>query len=143
MIKNFCKKCGSEKFIKNGFVRGLQRYRCRECRCNFTYTKRRGIHPALRALSIVLYGMCGVSMYKIAKLLGVSDVAVLKWIRKEANLIEEVPSHAESKIVMIDEMWHFVNGKKRKFGSGEPLTAYHVDLSDGNWALVAIHAAKG
>ena len=143
MIKNCYKKCGSDKFIKNGFVRGLQRYRCRECRCNFTYTKRRGIHPALRALSIVLYGMCGVSMYKIAKLLGVSDVAVLKWIRKEANLIEEVPSHAESKIVMIDEMWHFVNGKKRKFGSGEPLTAYHVDLSDGNWALVAIHAAKG
>ena len=143
MIKNCCKKCGSEKFIKNGFVRGLQRYRCRECRCNFTYTKRRGIHPALRALGIVLYGMCGVSMYKIAKLFGVSDVAVLKWIRKEANLIEDVPSHAESKIVIIDEMWHFVNGKKRKFGSGEPLTAYHVDLSDGNWALVAIHAAKG
>ena len=44
---------------------------------------------------------------------------------------------------MIDEMWHFVNGKKRKFGSGEPLTVYHVDLSDGNWALVAIHTAKG
>jgi hypothetical protein len=87
--------------------------------------------------------MCGVFMYKIAKLFGVSNVAVLKWIRKEANLIEEASSHAESKIVMIDEMWHFVNGKKRKFGSGEPLTAYHVDLSDGNWALVAIHAAKG
>lgn len=143
MEKNCCKKCGSQKYIKNGFVRGLQRYRCQECRCNFTNTKRRGIHPALRAFGIVLYGMCGVSMYKIAKLFGVSDVAVLKWVRKEADLIEDIPAHAESKIVMIDEMWHFVNGKKRKFGSGGPLTAYHVDLSGGNWALVAIHAAKG
>lgn len=86
--------------------------------------------------------MCGVSMYKIAKLFGVSNVAVLKWIRKEADLIEDVPSHGESNIVMIDEMWHFVNGKKRRFGSREPLMAYRVDLSDGNWALVAIHAAK-
>ena len=143
MEKDCCKRCGCEKFVKNGFVRGLQRYRCHECRCNFTNTKRRGIHPALRAFGIVLYGMCGVSMYKIAKLFGVSDVAVLKWVRKEAGLIEDEPSYAESKIVMIDEMWHFVNGKKREFGSGEPLMAYHVDLSDGNWALVAIHAAKG
>jgi hypothetical protein len=86
--------------------------------------------------------MCGVSMNKIAKLFGVSGVAVLKWIKKEASLIEDVQSHAESKIVMIDEMWHFVNGKKRKFGFGEPLTAYRVDLSDGNWVIVAIHAAK-
>jgi len=70
-------------------------------------------------------------MYKIAKLLGVSDVAVLKGVRKEADLIEDVPFHAESKIVMIDEMWHFVNGKKRKYGFPEPLMAYHVDLSEG------------
>lgn len=142
MTKNCCKKCGSEKFVKNGFVRGLQRYRCRECGCNFTHTKKRGIHPALKAFGIVLYGMCGISMNKIGKLLGVSDVAVLKWVRKEADLVEDNSPHAESKIVMIDEMWHFVNGKKRKFGSGEPLMAYHVALSDGNWALVATHAAK-
>ena len=142
MTKNCCKKCGFEKFVKNGFVRGLQRYRCRKCRCNFTHTKKRGIHPALKAFGIVLYGMCGISMNKIGKLLGVSDVAVLKWVRKEADLVEDNSPHAESKIVMIDEMWHFVNGKKRKFGSGEPLMAHHVVLSDGSWALVATHAAK-
>jgi hypothetical protein len=26
--------------------------------------------------------------------------------------IKDVSSHAESKIVMIDEMWHFINGKE-------------------------------
>jgi len=57
--------------------------------------------------------MCGVSMSKTGRLLGVSDVAVLKWIRKEADLIEDTSSPAESKIVMIDKMWHFVNGKKK------------------------------
>jgi len=43
-------------------------------------------------------------MYEIAKLFSLSYVAVLKWVRKEADLIEDVPAHAESKIVMIDEI---------------------------------------
>lgn len=141
MIENNCKKCGRENSVRNGFVRGLQRYRCKGCGCNFTQTKKRGVHPVLKGFALVLYEMCGVSMSKIGKLLGVSDVAVLKWIRREAQGIEERSAKADSKIVMIDEMWHFVNGKKRRFGSGEPLTAYHVKLSDGNWALVAIHPA--
>jgi transposase len=37
-----CKKCGSASFVKNGFVRGLQRYRCRSCGFNFTATPNRG-----------------------------------------------------------------------------------------------------
>ena len=137
-----CKSCGSLEFVRNGFVRGPQRYRCKHCSYNFTNTDRRGVHPALKAFGIVLYGMCGVSMNKIAKLFGVSDVAVLKWVRKEAKLLSDPVALPESDIVMIDEMWHFVNGKKTKFGSGEPLTAYRVALSDGSWALVATHAAR-
>ena len=39
MTKNCCKKCESLNFIKNGFVRDLKRYRCKEYRCNFTQTK--------------------------------------------------------------------------------------------------------
>ena len=86
--------------------------------------------------------MCGVSMNKIAKMFGVSNVAVLKWVRKEAQLLEDPFPYAESNIVMIDEMWHFVNGKKRKFGSGAPLTGYRVVLSDGSWVIVMTVPAK-
>lgn len=77
-------------------------------------------------------------MSKIAKIFKVSNVAVLKWIRKEAKLIEDQKPCTESNIVMIDEMWHYVNGKKTKYGSGEPLMGYRVDLLDGNWAIVAM-----
>lgn len=126
-----CKSCGSLEYVRNGFVRGHQRYRCKSCGFNFTNT-------ALKAFGTVLYGMCGVSMNKIAKMFGVSDVAVLKWVRKEAKLLGDPAPHAESDIVMIDEMWHFVNGKKTKFGSGAPLTGKRVALSDGSWALVVI-----
>ncbi|MBY0293166.1 MAG: hypothetical protein K2W92_07770, partial [Alphaproteobacteria bacterium] len=63
---------------------------------------------------------CTAATLPKTSIFGVSDVAVLKWIRKEANLIEEAPSHAESKIVMIDEMWHFIGSKKTKNGLSRP-----------------------
>ncbi len=142
MSELICKKCQSSKYVKSGHTRGLQRYKCKGCGCQFTETKRRGIHPALKSFAIVLYAYCGVSMGKIARLYNVSTVAVLKWIRAAALEAGPLNSVSTSDIVMIDEMWHFVNGKKTKYGSGEPLTGYRVDLSDGNWAIVAMPAPR-
>ena len=81
-------------------------------------------------------------MGKIARLYKVSTVAVLKWVRAAAVEVKPLNSVSESNIVMIDEGWHFVNGKKTKFGSGEPLMGYRVDLLDGSWAIVAMPALK-
>ena len=129
-----CKKCQSSSYVKSGHIRGLQRYRCKDCGCQFTVTKPRGVPLLLKNLAIILYSHCGVSMLGIAKILKVSDVAVLKWIRKFSSNIS-LPQES-AKIVQIDEMWHFVNGKKTLFGSAEPLMGCHVKLSDGNWVLV-------
>ena len=38
-----CKRCGSEEHVKNGFMKGLQRYRCKACGLNFTDTPPRGM----------------------------------------------------------------------------------------------------
>jgi hypothetical protein len=37
-----CKRCGSEEQVKNGFMKGLQRYHCKACGLNFTETPPRG-----------------------------------------------------------------------------------------------------
>jgi Transposase and inactivated derivatives len=137
-----CKKCQSERFVKSGHTRGHQRYQCKDCGCQFTNTKHRGVHPALRSFAIVLYAYCGVSMGKIARLYKISTVAVLKWIKTAALDAKPINPVSESDIVMIDEIWHFVNGKKIKYGSGEPLMGYRVNLLDGNWAIVAMPAHK-
>lgn len=81
-------------------------------------------------------------MGKIAQLFKVSTVAVLKWIRVAALSAETPSPVASSDVVMIDEMWHFVNGKKTRYGSGEPLMGYRVTLLDGNWSLVVMPAAR-
>lgn len=93
---------------------------------------------AIKSLGLVLYGLCGVSMNKIGKILGVSNVAVLKWVRKEAQQIKEPSSRTDSGVVMIDEMWHYINGKKTRYGGGAPLMAYRVDLWDGGWVAVVM-----
>jgi hypothetical protein len=57
-------------YVKNGVVRGLQRYRCKGCGCNFTATKPRGKPPAMKALAVLLYAMGNASFGMIARFLG-------------------------------------------------------------------------
>ena len=138
-----CKKCGSGIYVKAGMIKQRQRYKCKSCGCQFTNSKRRGIDPALKSFAIVLYAYCGISMSKIARMYKVSVVAVLKWIKAAALKTTDLNPKTESEIVMIDEVWHFVNGKKTKYGCGEPLMAYRVNLLDGSWGLVAMPVSKG
>jgi len=107
-----CKKCCSQSYVKSGHIRSHQRYKCKECGCQFTATKPRGVNPALKSFAVVLYSHCGVSMGNLSKLFKVSTVAVLKWVRNAAAQIEDKPVQKPD-IIMVDEFWHFVNGKKQ------------------------------
>ena len=108
-----CKHCGSGSYVRNGMAQGRQRYRCKACGRSFTATPPRGKPPAMRALAVLLYALGGVSQGMIAKLLGVSHVAVYKWIRAAGEAAPAPSATPSSGIVQIDEMWHFVNGKKQ------------------------------
>src|SRR4051812_40484499 len=75
-----CKHCGSGSFVRNGMANGHQRYRCKACGRSFTATPARGKPPAMKALAVLLYALGNVSQGMIAKLLGVSHVAVYEWV---------------------------------------------------------------
>ncbi len=137
-----CKRCGGTSFVKSGFARGHQRYRCRDCGCNFTDTPPRGKPPAMRALAVLLYAMGNASYGMIARLLGVSEVAVLKWIRKEAAALPEPTTPATVEIVQLDELWHFVDGKKTSAGSGKPSIRSTGEPWDGFWVTVTMRPAE-
>jgi transposase-like protein len=101
-----CKKCKSIQYVKNGIVRGMQRYRCKSCSYNFTSTPQRRKPKAMKALAILLYTLGNASFAMIGRLLKVSNVAVLKWVRKEAKSLERPDVPSDLKVVQIDEMWH-------------------------------------
>src|SRR3954468_19613796 len=109
-----CKHCGSASFVRNGMADGHQRYRCKACGRNFTATPARGQPPAMKARAILLYGLANVSQGMIAKPLGVSHVAVYKWVRAAGEGTPAPSAPPSSGIVHIDEMGHFVGEKKTR-----------------------------
>ena len=136
-----CKHCGSASFVRNGLAHGHQRYRRKACGRSSTATPPRGKPPAMKALAVLLYALGGVSQGMIAELLGVSHVAVYKWVRaagQEAPVPSATPS---SGIVQIDEMWHFVDGKKTRFGFGGPTTLWRGEPWPGSWVGVMMRPA--
>ncbi len=138
-----CKRCGATDHVKNGIVRGFQRYLCLSCGCNFTMTPPRGRPPAMKALALLLYAMGNVSFGSIARILGVSDVAVLNWVRDEARKLPEPSTKAEVVVVTLDEMWHFVKKRLRNCGFGEPMTLLLGEPSPGFLVAVMTPHAKG
>ena len=111
-----CKRCQGTDYVKRGTVRNLQRYQCKACGYNFTNTPLRGKPPAMKALALMLYAMGNMSFGSIARILDVSDVAVLNWVRNEARQLPEPAVRAKTVVITLDEMWHFL--KKRLASSG-------------------------
>jgi transposase-like protein len=124
-----CGKCGSENCIKAGHNHGRQRYKCKGCGRQFTLTEDR--NAVKRAFALYLY-VVGLSMNAIARMLGVRPSTVLYWIRHFALKVYEKPAPQGDVVVELDEMWHFLESKKLKYGSGRPIAARAVNWSTGN-----------
>ena len=103
-----CKRCGSAKSIKNGLMRGKQRYLCKTCGLAFTDTPARGKPLALKAAAVLLY-VSGLSMNRTAKLLGVSTPTVQAWLEQFAAAYAQKPEpEGRAVVIELDEMWHYL-----------------------------------
>src|SRR4029078_5357991 len=101
-----CKRCGSEEHVKNGLMRGQQRYLCQGCGLNFTNTPPRGKPLALKAAAVLLY-VSGLSMNRTAKLLGVSTPTIQAWLEQFAAAYAPKPEpEGRAVVIELDEMWH-------------------------------------
>ena len=89
-----CPKCCSGLNIKNGYVRNKQRYRCSQCRCNYTLGDNRNKHDnKIRKLAIRMYlNNCGFR--RIAEILEVPLSTVFSWIKKAGQIVDELLLYA-------------------------------------------------
>jgi transposase len=142
MTEVTCKRCRAAEYVKNGKVRGLQRYRCQRCACNFTATPPRGKHPAMKALTLLLYAMGNMSYRMIGRLLDTSHVSIYQWIRAEAEKLPAPRVPADVKVVMLDEMWHFLQKKRKSSGFGGRMILLSGEPSPGLWVGVMMQPAK-
>jgi hypothetical protein len=77
-----CPKCKAEDIAKSGVVKGRQRYHCKSCGYHFTVLKEgKSIDPYYVIKALQLY-IEGISLREIERILGISHVSVMNWVKK-------------------------------------------------------------
>jgi transposase-like protein len=112
-----CSHCASASYRKNGFVQGVQRYYCRDCGRNFTAKPKR-IPQEVKDFALTLY-LNNTGVRKVAKIVGVSPPAVLRWIKSAHGRLQRTVKPLASgqvDVIELDEIYTFI----KKNGTGLP-----------------------
>ena len=137
-----CKRCGSAKHVKNGLMRGKQRYLCKTCGLAFTDTPARGKPLALKAAAVLLY-VSGLSMNRTAKLLGVSTPTIQAWLEQFAAAYAQKPEpQGRAVVIELDEMWHYLKKSPSRSGSGKLGSVLQASWWTGSAAVVTRQPAS-
>jgi transposase-like protein len=78
----FCPQCQSDKIVKSGIVNDRQRYKCKSCNYFFTVNKlgkKIDQYYVTKALQLYLEGL---TYREIERILGISHVSVMNWVKK-------------------------------------------------------------
>jgi transposase-like protein len=121
-----CPKCGNTHCVKAGYNHNRQRYKCKDCKYQFTQTTDK--NATKRAFALYLY-VIGLSMRAISRMLKVQPSTVLYWIKNFALKTYEKPTPQGEVIIELDEMWHFLRSKKSRSGCGRRI----VELPENWW----------
>ena len=124
-----CSKCNSTNSVKSGKIKGRQRYRCKECGFNYTVEIKSTAKPrSVKRQALHLY-LEGLGFRSIGRILGVSNVSVLNWIRDFGNKVQDLSSERQAvEMVEVDEMHSYIGSKKTTAGYGLLL----IDMAKGS-----------
>ena len=121
-MKN-CPRCSSTKTIKSGVINDRQRFKCKQCSYYFTVDKLgKSISDYYVTKAIQLY-VEGVSYREIERILGVSHVSVMNWVKKfRIKRPENNDYHPTYRILSHDELIKAVSSKDNLSGAGLIIT---------------------
>lgn len=131
-----CPKCKSSRYTKAGFMKGRQRYKCLECHYHYTVVEKSTAKPmTMKRHALHLY-LEGLGLRSIGRILGVSNVSVLKWIRAFGEQAENIRSEQHLDIVEMDELHTYIGQKNAIAGYGLLLIGMGRDSSTSCWVTV-------
>ena len=120
-----CKHCGSGLFVKNGFVQGKQRYKCRDCGRTFRAGDGRVKYDMATRLRVLAWYLEGVGIMSIERREGVPNPLIIKWIRGFGETLRRrlnstpTPDHIEDiQILELDELYSFCQKNSAKSTCG-------------------------
>lgn len=118
-----CPQCQSDKIIKSGVLNARQRYKCKTCKYHFTVNKLgKSIDKYYVTKALQLY-LEGISYREIERLLGVSHVTVMKWVKKyKINRALQSDYHPTYKILNHEELSKYFSKRENVKGAGVIIT---------------------
>jgi len=118
-----CPSCTHARYVKHGKVKGVQRYLCKGCGYKFTVPKKgKAIEKEYVVRAIQLY-LEGLGFRSIERILGVSHVSVINWVKQLGSSIDLVRlKERDVEVAEVDELCSYVGSKKNTYGSGLLLT---------------------
>ena len=140
-----CKNCNGEEIKKNGFVRGAQRYKCKQCGLNFIEGDRRKKSQTAvkKALCVILYSLGKASFNMLGKILGHSPSLIYRWIKAAMQETPEPEISPSIQEIEFDEMWHFVEKKVKNSGSSKRWIVAAGELLPGLQGIVMLQPSSG
>lgn len=118
-----CPKCADSSVKKAGFIREKQRYFCPNCAYHFTVAKEgRAVDPYYVIKALQLY-LEGVSYREIERILGVSHVSVMQWVRKHGIQRPHAPFYRPNyRIMNHEELANTIANRAEILGHGFMIT---------------------
>lgn len=115
---NRCPKCKSKNVVKNGFMKGKQRYKCNICKYTYTKSYCGRIKPIIKKQALILY-LEGLGYRSISRFLRCSHVSIYNWIMSFGRQVENLKETKNNvKVVEIDEIHTYIGRKKTIAGCG-------------------------
>ena len=122
-VKNMdnCKHCNSNSIVKNGIVRGAQRYLCKLCnRTSREGDKRLKYSDAVR-IRVMKWYLEGVGIRSIERRENISTPLIIQWIRKFGTFLKEQLLKArppedikDIQILELDELYSYCKKKRQR-----------------------------
>jgi transposase-like protein len=92
-----CKHCGSEEKVKNGYVKGKQRYECKSCKRTYREGDKRSKYSIEKKIKVIRMYLEGMGICAIGRLEDMPASLVVHWVRQQGKLVEEYRKKVEAK----------------------------------------------
>ena len=133
-----CPRCKIGEYVKDGILRGLQRYKCKKCLYRYTVERKSDVKTKeTRRLALEMY-LEGLGFRAIGRILRISYGTVYVWIKEWGSKVSLPRRETPIRIVELDEMHTYVGQKKTTVGYGLLL----IDLEKNTSILSAATAPQ-
>jgi transposase-like protein len=107
-----CPKCKSSHHVKDGIVRGKQRYKCKGCHYHYTVERKSDVKTSeIRRLALELY-LEGLGFRSIGRILKISYGTVYTWVKEWSSYVSFPRRETPMDIIELEKMLAYIESKK-------------------------------